>query len=81
MVSNSSRSLPRYNGRLFVDNCRCVLVQLIRDLPVLSSDADSLLLGFIANAYPEESYKGRWRSVQWVFNMSGACVGGIVALG
>ena len=36
---------------------------------------------FIGNTYPEEKDKGTWRAIQWSANITGATVGGCVALG
>ncbi|KIW63312.1 hypothetical protein, variant [Phialophora macrospora] len=36
---------------------------------------------FVANGYSEESNRGTWRSIQWTSNVTGATVGGCVALG
>ncbi|KIW25919.1 uncharacterized protein PV07_09053 [Cladophialophora immunda] len=31
--------------------------------------------------YPEEKHKGRWRAIQWIFNLAGGTIGAAVALG
>lgn len=38
-------------------------------------------IAFVANTYPEEKDKGIWRACQWVGNVTGATIGGCVALG
>jgi hypothetical protein len=36
---------------------------------------------YMANSYPEEKDKGKWRAIQWAGNLGGSTVGSCIALG
>jgi hypothetical protein len=36
---------------------------------------------YMANSYPEEKDKGKWRAIQWAGSLGGSTVGSCIALG
>lgn len=74
---------PLYTGSLW-----CFDVQGHLWFPVFAGAYLGLSAGclwttasFVSNTYSEEKDKGVWRAIQWVGNITGATIGGCVALG
>ena len=73
-----SRSLQAPISVSVLDVCGRLQVSIEEILLIFSV---LISAAYVSNGYPEEKDKGFWRAMQWSGNITGATIGGCVALG